>query len=109
MARAANGLTAAAWDADGLKVRVYRPDGTPLGPVHPLPDAGTYPDVAMDDDGDFVVVWASPAARAIRAQGATFSVGLEPYGGPWRTSPAYDADGHFMVGALNGFRLYEGP
>lgn len=66
MARAADGRIVAVREEDGLKVRVYRRDGTPLSPVRSLPGAGDEPDVAMDDGGAGVVgvpTWASPSIR----------------------------------------------
>lgn len=79
--------------------------------------------VAIDPAGNFLVTWSQEVAfqNALEVRGqrlaagggaldGNFTVGggVSSFG-PWRTSPGYDARGNFMVGALNWFRLYEGP
>ncbi|MGL5095271.1 MAG: hypothetical protein ACRDD1_06765, partial [Planctomycetia bacterium] len=76
--------------------------------------------VAMDADGDFVVVWAGRGlygdgiyARRYNAggvaQGSEFSVVSNSFGQDWSPMVAMDADGDFVVAWLNGTRQNSTP
>jgi hypothetical protein len=54
------GETVVAWQEypfDGIRAQRYDASGSPVGGVLAVSNEGTYPDVALADDGDFVVVW----------------------------------------------------
>jgi hypothetical protein len=53
---------------EDLAAVVRSPDGT-FGPVHPLSPTGTNPDVAVNADGDAVVVWQGSSRRVRAAAG----------------------------------------
>ena len=95
----------------GIFAQRYDADGTPLGTEFQVSDGGTAA-IAMDADGDFVVIWQGhdvdvyPYSRGIFAQ--RFDANGTPQGGPFRVNTfttgtqetpaiAMDSDGDFVI------------
>ncbi len=103
-------LTLGLCAALGVPAILNAAPGDPLGPEFLVNSItmGTqrFPSVAVDADGDFIVVWTSYGAGGIgtsaqrynadgMAQGAQFEVGTG--GGQLRSAVAADADGNFVI------------
>ena len=103
-----------------VHARRYGADGAPRGPAFRVSqaDVASAPAVAMDDDGDFVVVWngrdlngvlttinARRYSAAGAARGNQFAVHSDNRAG--ETAVAMDADGDFVV-AFEGYSVEGG-
>src|SRR5262249_9186640 len=100
-------------DTDSVFFQRYSETGVPLGGLTRAPTsvAGSQrnPAVAMDADGDFVIVWTgaegdnTPGSNAHRYTAAGTPVGTEfrvqtyPSGNQYDPAVAMDADGDFVV------------
>ncbi|NGY04881.1 hypothetical protein [Solimonas terrae] len=127
IARDAAGDGVVVWKGSGILAQRVGADGTPKGNafvVDPTPYAGP-PDVAMDDDGDFVVTWAQlhvADTTGVYAQryhadgspnGAQLKVAAPPdatVGDSYILSPsvAMDDAGDFVVAWAQGRELKHG-
>ncbi|MEM6783593.1 MAG: hypothetical protein AAF624_07650 [Bacteroidota bacterium] len=117
---AASGAFVVAWDSRGqdgdfygIHAQRYAPNGTPQGTEFQVntytPSSQRFPAVAIDADGDFVVVWqsrddgttygiyAQRYAANGRPEGSEFRVNTRNGGSQRFPSVAMDADGNFVV------------
>ena len=93
-------------DRETIEARLFRPDGTPLNPDFQVSafttGKPTYPKIAANDQGDFIVVWtseASPGSDDSRTsiQARLFSSELFPF-----------FENGFETGDLSGWSESEG-
>jgi large repetitive protein len=119
VAVAANGDFVVVWqsgiwdrgETSHIWARLFKADGTPKGPEFRVTDARpqeAYPAVAMEPDGDFIVVWQSGSFRDSSVFGRRFTARGRPLGARFRLSQAteesqtepavaFQPDGSFVV------------
>jgi hypothetical protein len=113
----ADGDFVIAWSSDqggppfGVYAQRFNASGTPQGAefrVNPLTTGAGSPSIAMDDAGNFVVVWGSSDGSGLGIFGRRFNALGMPLGGEFRVNTftpelqqlgavAMGADGHFVV------------